>query len=67
MHTNDKGPLWRAREREGMTRAQVVAILDPPVSPKTLERWERETTPVPYQRLRQLALVYRTKPSELVG
>ena len=55
-----------AREQEGMTQEQVCRLLDPPVAVRTLIRWEQGKTPIPYKRMRELALVYRVKPSELV-
>jgi DNA-binding transcriptional regulator YiaG len=51
-------PIWAARKAEGLAREKVVRQLEPPVSAKTLERWERGVSPVPNWRLRQLAVVY---------
>lgn len=62
---NDKGALWQAREGEGLSRERVARLLDPPVSAKTLERWERGLTPVPRHRLRQLAQIYRMRVGDL--
>jgi transcriptional regulator with XRE-family HTH domain len=61
-----KSLIWLAREDAGLTREQVCQILEPGVSTKTLERWERGETPISHQRMRQLALVYRVKLRELV-
>ena len=58
-------PIWAARKAEGLSREKVVRVLDPPVSVKTLERWERCVTPVPTYRVRQLAGVYRMRVSDL--
>lgn len=62
---NGKGALWLAREAEGLSREKVARLLDPPVSAKTLERWERGFTPIPHHRLRQLAQVYRLRVTDL--
>jgi transcriptional regulator with XRE-family HTH domain len=61
----EKGKLQLTREEAGMTREQVVRLLDPPVSVRTLIRWEDGSTPIPYHRMRQLALMYRVKANEL--
>lgn len=63
--TTEKGVLWQARLNESLSREAVCRLLDPPVSTKTLERWERGSTPCPRWRLRQLASVYRTKVTAL--
>lgn len=60
-----KSGLWLAREAEGLSRETVVRLLEPPVSTKTLERWEKQVTPAPRWRVRQLAKLYRTKVAEL--
>ena len=49
-----------------MTQEQVCRLLEPPVAVRTLIRWEQGQTPIPYKRMRELALVYRIKPSEFV-
>ena len=54
------------REEAGLTRTQVVALLDPPVSIKTLERWEKGESPSPTERWRQLAMIYRVPRKRLV-
>jgi DNA-binding transcriptional regulator YiaG len=59
--------LRDARDREGLSREAVTRLLDPPVSSKTLERWEKGSTPVPGWRLRQLAQVYRVRLEALNG
>lgn len=61
----EKSPIWRVREAEGLSREKVVRLLDPPVSTKTLERWERGVSPIDRWRLRQLAAVYRVRLSDL--
>jgi DNA-binding transcriptional regulator YiaG len=58
-------PIWPARLAENLSREKVVRLLDPPVSAKTLERWERGITPVPKWRVRQLAAIYRIRLSDL--
>lgn len=62
---SDTHPIWEARKRESLSREKVVRLLDPPVTTKTLERWERCVTPVPKWRVRQLAQVYRVKVNDL--
>ena len=63
---NNTSPLRAIREEAGLTREQVCELLDPPVSTKTLERWEKGTTPIKHRRMKQLALIYRVHPRELV-
>lgn len=63
--TLSEHPIWAARKAEGLSREKVVRLLDPPVSVKTLERWERGITPVPQYRVRQLAGVYRVRVGDL--
>lgn len=55
-----KSALWIKRESIGYSRETVVRRpeLDPPITSKTLERWERELTPVKRYRLTQLAAIY---------
>lgn len=53
-----KTPLRQAREAEGRSREKVAAALDPPVSSKTIERWEKPGANVPGWRLKQLAALY---------
>lgn len=62
--TNGTGPLWRARLAEGLSREHVARLLDPPISAKTLERWEKGAN-VPPWRLKQLAHVYRVRIRDL--
>ena len=62
--TNGISPLWRARQKEGLSREHVSRLLDPPISAKTLERWEKGAK-VPPWRLKQLAHVYRLRVREL--
>lgn len=56
--TDRKSRLWRKRERTGLGRERVAAQLDPPVTSKTIERWEKGTTPIPLWRQRQLESLY---------
>jgi ribosome-binding protein aMBF1 (putative translation factor) len=49
--------LREARDATGLSRERVAAQLDPPISSKTLERWENGAT-VKRWRLQQLAEVY---------
>jgi hypothetical protein len=64
----EKSSLWLAREAEGLGRERVAQLLDPPITSKTLERWERgsNVNPIPRWRLRQLAQIYRTKVDVLL-
>jgi DNA-binding transcriptional regulator YiaG len=59
--------MWRARkEFSGLSRERVAALLDPPISAKTVERWEKgSTTPPPAWRLKQLARIYDVPLAEL--
>jgi transcriptional regulator with XRE-family HTH domain len=63
--TSAESAIWAARTAEGLSREKVVRQLDPPVSVKTLERWERGISPAPLWRIRQLAVVYGVSLSEL--
>lgn len=65
--TAQKSPIWQAREDEGLSREEVTRLLDPPVSAKTLERWEKGITPVPKWRLRDLAQIYKVPLDSLNG
>jgi hypothetical protein len=58
--TNTKSPLRVARDDLGLAREAVTRRpeLDPPITAKTLERWENGTTPVRRWRLKQLAAIY---------
>jgi hypothetical protein len=51
-------PLRAARDKKGLARERVAPQLDPPISSKTLERWEKPGYPVPEWRLEQLAVIY---------
>lgn len=62
---SDTHPIWDARKAESLSREQVVRLLEPPITTKTLERWERCITPAPKWRVRQLAQIYRVKADEL--
>lgn len=59
MSDTGKTPLRSAREHLGKSRERVAAELDPPVSSKTIERWEKPGARVPLWRLKQLARIYR--------
>jgi DNA-binding XRE family transcriptional regulator len=58
-------PLRAARERLGYSRERTAAQLDPPISSKTLERWEKPGARVPLWRLKQLAKIYRVGVARL--
>lgn len=51
-------PLREARDNTGLSRERVAALLDPPTSSKTIERWEEPGTNVKRWRLKQLAEIY---------
>lgn len=53
------------RDRLGYSRERVAAQLDPPISSKTLERWEKPGARVPLWRLKQLARIYRVGVARL--
>jgi len=57
-------PLRAARDRLGLPRERVTAQLDPPISSKTLERWEAGTE-VKLWRLQQLATIYGVNVEDL--
>ena len=63
--TAAKSALWRVRDDLGLPRERVAAQLDPPVSAKTIERWEKGVTRAPRWRLQQLARVYGVKERDL--
>jgi len=63
--TAAKMSLREAREATGFSREFVSRLLDPPVSAKTIERWEKGAK-VPRYRLRELALVYRVPLNQLL-
>lgn len=58
-------PLRQARDHLGYSRERVAAQLDPPISSKTLERWEKPSAKVPLWRLKQLARLYRVGVARL--
>jgi DNA-binding transcriptional regulator YiaG len=63
--TIEKTPLWQARESVGLSREHVTRLLDPPISAKTLERWEKGISPLrPWWRQR-LAVIYDVDPEAL--
>jgi ribosome-binding protein aMBF1 (putative translation factor) len=65
--TTSKTALRLAREAAGFSRERVAAKLEPPISSKTLERWEKLKTPVPRWQMRQLAALYEVDISSLNG
>jgi DNA-binding transcriptional regulator YiaG len=50
--------LLGRRKALGLSRERVAAQLDPPVSSKTVERWEKGTSPVPGWRRVQLDALF---------
>jgi DNA-binding transcriptional regulator YiaG len=58
--------LRTVREDAGLTREQVCALLDPPVTTKTLERWEKGEYQPDDRRMGQLAMIYRVTRRKLV-
>lgn len=65
--TSERSALWKARAAAELSREHVSRLLDPPISAKTLERWEKGHNPPSKRRLRQLALIYRVRASDLNG
>lgn len=69
--TGVKSALWQAREGLGYSREMVTRQpeLDPPITAKTLERWEKDPTPLIRKRWRlaQLAAVYKLRPTDLIS
>lgn len=65
--TNGTSRLRAARDELGYSRESVARspLLVPPITSKTLERWESGASPVKGFRLAQLAQIYKCKPSEL--
>jgi hypothetical protein len=65
--TGHSTPLRAAREQAELSREAVTRRpeLDPPVSAKTLERWEQPGYRVKRARLRQLALIYGVSVEKL--
>ena len=63
----EKSALWTVREEAGLTRQMVADLLDPPITAKTLERWEKGVSPISDRRMGQLALVYRVPRRKLVA
>ena len=66
---SDTTPLRAAREQAELSREAVTRRreLDPPISAKTLERWEQPGYRVKRVRLRQLARIYGVTLAELQG
>jgi transcriptional regulator with XRE-family HTH domain len=65
--TGHSSPLRAAREQAELSREAVTrrSELDPPVSAKTLERWEIPGARVKQFRLQQLARIYGVTVAEL--
>lgn len=61
--------LRKARDARGYSRAQVVRLLEPPITEKTLKRWEDDPAPLIGKRWRveQLASIYQTTPGALLS
>lgn len=64
-------PLQQRREELGYSREQVTRRpeLDPPISSRTLARWEEDPAPLLKKRWRlvQLAAIYKTTPGALLS
>lgn len=66
--TDTPSPLRLARDRAGISRERVAAQLDPPISSKTLERWEKKAgKTISLGRLEQLAAIYDVPVGDLAG
>jgi transcriptional regulator with XRE-family HTH domain len=69
--TKEKSTLWLIREARGYGREQVARRpeLDPPITTRTLARWEEDPTPLLKKRWRlvQLAAIYETTPGDLLS
>jgi hypothetical protein len=48
------------RERLGLSRERIAGRLEPPVTAKTIERWEKGVSPLPGYRRIQLDVLYNT-------
>lgn len=59
--------LRAARDKQGLSRERVAAQLDPPISSKTLERWEAPGAGVKRWRLEQLAILYGCEVAEIAA
>ena len=57
-------PQRKARDAEGLSRDAVARLLDPPVTAKTIERWEKGDR-TPRWRLKQLAALYNVTLADL--
>ena len=62
----ERSILRTVREDAGLTREQVCQLLDPVISTKTLERWEKGTHTPSDRRMSQLAMIYRVPRRKLV-
>lgn len=64
-------PLQQRREELGYSREQVTRRpeLDPPISSRTLARWEEDPAPLLKKRWRlaQLAAIYGIRPTDLIS
>ena len=66
------GELRKLRERSGLRSEEVAGRLKPPMSVRTLARWEEKGIPVRRDEhrdtwLEQLALLYQVDPSQLAN
>lgn len=59
--------MRRARDAKGLARERVAALIDPPISSKTLERWEQPGYPVPRWRAEQLAALYDVAVVQIIA
>lgn len=65
--TDTTTTLRQARENTGLGRERVAPQLEPAISAKTLERWEKAGgSHVPRWRLEQLAVIYGVKIATLL-
>ncbi len=65
--TTTKTALRLARENAGLGREEVTRLLDPPISAKTLERWEERGRPSKPYWLVRLADIYGVTPKDLAA
>lgn len=63
----DRSPLWLARKRKGFSREHVTRNVHPPMSAKTLERWEKGQSNAPGWRIEQLAEFYGVDENALTN
>lgn len=53
-----RSAIWKRRDRVGLSRERVAALLNPPVTSKTIERWEKGVSPLPGHRRVELQRLY---------